>query len=95
LTEIISQLQPIITAIIGAIIYSLSGYAKNKTTEQATFDARKFFVTVGIGAAIGFTSYLFALEYDAALQTLVNTGAVAILETWLKTLYRKIHEEST
>lgn len=90
MTEILSQLQPLITAIIGAVIYSLSGYIKNKSTEPTTFDPKKFFVTLGIGAAIGATSYLLNLSYDTALQTLINTGAVALLETWLKIAYRKL-----
>jgi len=94
--EIISQLQPIIYSILGAIVfYATSGYIK----QDGPFSAKKFIGTATIGAAIGVVSYFANLKFDAAFQMLLATGATVAIEQWVKAIYRKLeklfsHEKS-
>ena len=88
--EIITSLQPICLSILGAVLfYATSSYLKQKDK----FEPQQFFITVCIGAAVGVASHIFNLQFDAAYQMLLSTGAVVAIETWAKAIYRKLFVE--
>jgi len=83
----LEAIQPIILAILGAIMYALTGYAKQYTTES--FDEEKFVVTIFIGFVVGIASYLLGITFDPAYQLLISTGIIVAVENVAKAVYRR------
>lgn len=82
------DLTALITAIIGAIIYSFSGYLNRPEGEP--FKEEKAITTLLIGIAVGVVSYFVGTNYDAALQVITNAGFVVVIEKYGKAIWKKI-----
>ena len=84
----IEELSAFLIAVLAAIVYALGGYLKN--TPPKEFDDEKFFTTLILGILIGFVSYFYGIQRNAAEQLLVSAGLVAYIEVWGKAAYRRI-----
>jgi len=95
----IETIQPIILAVIGALIYSLLWYSRqvvDPTKETPEFEPLKLISTLIVGACIGLVSVLSGTEISQAgiEAQLASYGfLVAIVEQIGKAVYRKITEE--
>ena len=95
----IETIQPIILAVIGALIYSLLWYSRqvvDPTKETPEFEPWKLVSTLVVGACIGLVSVLSGVDItQAGIEAqLASYGfLVAVVEQVGKAVYRKITEE--
>lgn len=87
-------LETVAFAVIASVIYSLSFYLKSR---PETFDWIKFCATGITGLLIGVFAVLTNMtditEAGVVAQLGVFSGATAIIETYLKLIWRKIKGE--
>jgi len=95
----IETIQPIILAVIGALIYSLIWYSRqvvDPTKETPKFEPWKLVSTLVVGACIGLASAFSGIEVSQASVEVQLTSygfLVAVVEQVGKAVYRKITEE--
>ena len=95
----IETIQPIILAVIGALIYSLLWYSRqvvDPTKETPKFEPWKLVSTLVVGACIGLVSVLSGIDItQAGIEAqLASYGfLVAAVEQVGKALYRNFTEE--
>ena len=74
--------------VVAGIVYSLSGYFRNRARERGEFDLDEFTTTVIQGAAIGLTTWVAAqLGIPLTLQGAENI----LMQAGILTLARKIY----
>ena len=77
--------EQILWSILGAIVYAVGGYFKNKEP----FDKKKFCTTIVIGIAIGIIQLYSKVTYEAAYNIALSAGLIAIIENVMKAIYRR------
>lgn len=84
--------QPAFFAIVVAFLYGLSGYLKNVKPEN--FDSVKFIITLTISLVTSVIMFKMGIGYSTAVSIatnlFVNTGALVLLENWLKVFVRQL-----
>jgi len=84
--------QPAFLAIVVAFLYGLSGYLKNVKPEN--FDSVKFIITLTISLVTSIIMFKAGIGYDDAVHIATNlfvsTGALVLLENWLKVFVRQL-----
>lgn len=84
--------KPAFLAIIVAFLYGMSGYLKS--TEPEDFEPVKFIISLVIALITSLVMYEMGIGYTEAAHIVTNlcvtTGAVVLLENWLKVLIRHI-----
>lgn len=84
--------KPAFLAIVVAFLYGFSGYLKNMKPEE--FEPTKFIVTLVISLFTAIAMFKLGVGYDEAVHIVTNlfvtTGAVVLLENWLKVFIRQI-----
>jgi len=90
--DLTPQGKNVLFGFIAGIVLALGGYLKNATPEN--FDPVKFIITLIIGMFTGLLMYYAGLDYSsaqvAAETYLINSGILAIVEVWLKTIVRRL-----
>lgn len=95
----IETIQPIILAVIGALIYSLLWYSRqvvDPTKETPEFKPWKLVSTLVVGACIGLVSVLSGIDItQAGIEAQLTSYGflVAAVEQVGKALYRNFTEE--
>ncbi len=84
--------EQIIYALVGAILYGVSGFIK--TTPLEKFDGQIFLRTLCVGAAIGAVQVYMNVDYDAAAQIALSSGLTAVVENVVKAVWRRLHPEA-
>jgi hypothetical protein len=79
----------LIIAIIAAISYSLTGYAKKKPRRR--FSQEQFLSTCIIGFLVGLIQFYTKLEYNVVYGYLFSFGFIAVIESGVKLIWRKLN----
>lgn len=86
--------KPAFFAVIITFLYGIGGYLKN--TKPETFDSVKFIITLFISVVVSIVVYALNLSYNDAynltVSVLTSTGALVLLETWLKVFVRQFQK---
>jgi len=86
--------KPAFLAIIVAFLYGMSGYLKSTTPED--FEPVKFIISLVIALITSIVMFEFGVGYLEASHIVTNvcvtTGAVVLLENWLKVLIRQVSQ---
>jgi len=84
------------TGLLAGLTWAALGYLKSINKENAnkintleTFDVKKFFLTLGVGAFIGLGSVVLKMPLETANAYLVAGGFVALIESVLKAIWRR------
>jgi hypothetical protein len=80
--------EQILWSILGAIVYAVGGYFKNKEP----FDKQKFCTTLIVGVAIGIIQVYTKTSYEAAYNIALSAGLIAIIENVMKAIYRRLRK---
>lgn len=84
--------QPAFLAIVVAFLYGLSGYLKS--TKPENFDPVKFLITLTISLVTSLIMFKMGIGYTEATHIATNifvsTGALVLLENWLKVFIRQL-----
>ena len=80
--------EQILYAILGAISYL--GLMYFKKDPRPPFSKEQFTLTLILGVIVGVTQVYTALPFDAIISYLVNFGVVAILESVIKLVWKKL-----
>lgn len=87
------EIQAVALAAVSAAGYSLTFYIKKRTKENPdTFNPYKLAATIIMGVAVGVSLQLAGVDFgqsDISSQIATYAGTVALLETILKSVYRK------
>lgn len=88
--------KPAFLAIIVAFLYGMSGYLKN--TQPEDFEPVKFIISLIIALITSIVMFEFGIGYLEASHLVTNvcvtTGAVVLIENWLKVLIRQVTPSS-
>lgn len=85
-----SLVNALVNSVVGAVIWSSTGYLKNASKKKEKFDWYKFLRSIIIGIFVGLFSGYLNLPYDQATLLVINTGAIAIVDNITKAVWHKI-----
>jgi hypothetical protein len=77
-----------LTSIIAATCYALAGYFKKKPKQP--FSLQQLVLTISLGLIVGLVQFYMDIEYEIIHGYLVSLGLVALLESAIKLVWRKI-----
>lgn len=77
---------PILDAIIGALLYAVTGYLKNCAKDP--FSLVKFGQTLFVGVFVGLIMYSLNANFEVGLNIAVSLGLVALAENLSKAIIR-------
>jgi len=83
------ELLQLLTPIMAAIFYGVTGYLKQKPLDAEKFDGQKFAGTMLIGCIIGLIMFMVKTSFDIASALVLSTGLVVIIENLLKIMWRR------
>lgn len=92
------QLGQVLTAVLGALVYSIVFFVKQKGDElPENFNPTKFVATIVVGVLVGTTFALSGQDLEFAAfheEMLMYAGTVALVESILKTMWKKYRNSS-
>jgi len=84
----------VLVSALGAVIYGMLVYVKNKVSANESFDGVKLIQTALVGVIVGVVMVAFKLPIvdasNAVDVMMVATGATVMVEAVAKAIYRKI-----
>jgi len=83
------ELLQLLTPIMAAVFYGVTGYLKQKPLNAEKFDGQKFAGTMIIGGVIGLIMFMVKTSFDLASALVLSTGLVVIVENLLKIVWRR------
>jgi len=93
--DLLPQAKNLFFGIIVALVFGVGSYAKSVTPEN--FDPVKFSITMILSLIIGVAMFYFKLDYSTASVAVTSfaaqTGLTALVEVWLKAIFRTIQKQ--
>ena len=80
--------EQLIYAVLAAISYALTGFFKKQP--RPAFSKEQRVLSVILGIIVGLFQFYTGLEYDIVIGYLLNFGFVAILESAIKLIWRRL-----